>query len=240
MAAVGHVVALDTGAHFAPHPGQHLFFDDAARCLHVVEGRLVSACPLPGAPEPAEQPSAAPAGDGDGSSDVDAASEAGSTDSGRAFLVSSGPPVTLLRAAPGGGVTALQRSARVLELTDHLTGNLFVASPTDARGRHGADLLGFFWTSAEDLVMVTAHGLEAYSLQPSRQGLRREWAQAVSDVCWYIYCHEARVALLGFGAYAAKAQVRPRGDRLHSQARGGAASLGSGWLSTHILLPPPT
>ena len=167
MAAVGHVVALDTGTHFAPHPGQRLFFDDAARCLHVVEGRLISACLLPGAPGPAAEPPAAPAGDGNGSSDGEADSEAGSTDSGRAFLVSSGPPVALLRAAPGVGVTALQRSARVLELTDHLTGNLFVASPTDARGRHGADLLGFFWTSAEDLVLVTAHGLEAYALQAS-------------------------------------------------------------------------
>eukprot|EP00887_Chlorella_sp_A99_P004606 scaffold4.g4606.t1 len=158
--ALAHVVAEDTGVAFIPQPEQQLFFDDAAGCLHLVEGRMISCLELP-VPKPPRRPrppparpeaeldggggggAAGPAADGasaaasasdSDASDSDASCTTASSATSRAFLVSEGPPVRLIRSSPDGAVTALWRSSRLVEFHDHRTGNMFVEAPPDLHG----------------------------------------------------------------------------------------------------------
>jgi hypothetical protein len=148
------VAAEDSGAGWAPHVGQRVFFDESAGLVHVVEGRMVTAVALPGrrhAPESHDPPASAalaevgtpgvsavgpplsPGGAARHGHSDSLASEAsaGSARSStvRAFLVGDGPAVTAVRAAPDGGCTALRRSAPQVEFVDHLAGNVFVEAP---------------------------------------------------------------------------------------------------------------
>ena len=167
------VRAEPAGPGFAAAPGQQVFFDGTAGCLHVVEGRMISSVPLP------------PAGDTAGAGGAAGSSRAAAVDEeegdlGRAYLVSEGPPVAFMAAAADGSITALQRSPRVIEFTDHLTGNLWVETPAGEGGRGGwlgqpppeLAILGFFWASAPgcEFVIVTTLGLETYCLQVRGEG----------------------------------------------------------------------
>lgn len=144
MAAVAHVAAEPTGVAFLPQPEQQVFYDEAAGCMHLVEGRMITAVALPapmysgsgggGGNGAAIPGTASPAGDcagGGGGYDSDS-SQASST--ARAFLVSEGPPVRLIRSSLDGGFTALHRSARLVELHCHLTGCMFVEAAGADRG----------------------------------------------------------------------------------------------------------
>lgn len=144
MAALAHVVAEDSGVGFVPQPGQQLFYDEAAGCIHLIEGRMITAVALPPA-----QPAAAPSGSGGGGaagggrhraspsrdlSGYDSDSSIASS-TARAFLVSEGPPVRHIRSSLDGAFTALHRSARLVEVHCHATGNMFVeAAGADKAG----------------------------------------------------------------------------------------------------------
>lgn len=146
MAAVAHVTAEPTGVGFLPQGGQQVFYDEAAGCIHLVEGRMITAVALPGGlPGSAAglgggsgtQPWASPARPGGGHPDpsgYDSDSSAASS-TARAFLVSEGPPVRLIRSSLDGGLTALHRSARLVECHSHATGCMFVeAAGADKQG----------------------------------------------------------------------------------------------------------
>ncbi|KAL4859773.1 Arabinosyltransferase RRA3 [Chlorella vulgaris] len=188
-------------------PEQQLFFDEAAACIHLVEGRMITAVALP---QPPLYGSAATASAATASvaaatpalrahsrsvsatspelSGYDSDSSMAST-TARAFLVSEGPPVRHIRSSLDGAFTALHRSDRLVEVHCHGTGNMFVeAAGADKQGRKGCDprLLGFFWTAAH-FVMVTAGGLEG--------------------VQWYRYSPETHMVVLGFGSSGAKLQA---------------------------------
>lgn len=137
MAALAHVVAEDSGVGFVPQPGQQLFYDEAAACIHLIEGRMITAVALP----PAHAAAAPGAGAGrhraslsrDLSGYDSDTSIASST--ARAFLVSEGPPVRHIRSSLDGAFTALHRSARLVEVHCHATGNMFVeAAGADKAG----------------------------------------------------------------------------------------------------------
>lgn len=160
-----HVVAELSGTSFVPQSNQQLFYDEAASCIHVVEGRMVTAVPLPtgggpcdlqppasvlgtptkltpsitpkATPTPASSVDASARGHGEGTrstssseSDDDDESNDDEEEEGFSFLASEGPAITGVKAMPGrGAATALQRSADSIEIVDHVTGNMFVASP---------------------------------------------------------------------------------------------------------------
>ena len=144
MAAVAHVTAEPSGVGFLPQGGQQLFYDEAAACIHLVEGRMITAVALPGGPaasaaglgggtpppwaSPARAGGAHPADPSGYDSDSSAASS-----TTRAFLVSEGPPVRLIRSSLDGGITALHRSARLVELHCHATGCMFVEAAGAAK-----------------------------------------------------------------------------------------------------------
>ncbi len=144
MAAVAHVTAEPAGVGFLPQGGQQVFYDEAAACIHLVEGRMITAVALPGGPpssqaggaaaQPWASPTRPPGGPQPDPSGYDSDSSAASS-TARAFLVSEGPPVRLIRSSLDGGMTALHR-ARLVELHCHATGCMFVEAP-------GADKQGW-------------------------------------------------------------------------------------------------
>ena len=131
MAAVAHVTAEPTGCGFLPQPEQQLFYDEAAACLHLVEGRMITAVALP-PPLYGDGRAAAAAGASAAGSAPDLAAAGYDSDSSiasstaRAFLVSEGPPVRHIRSSLDGAFTALHRAARLVEVHCHATGNMFV------------------------------------------------------------------------------------------------------------------
>jgi hypothetical protein len=66
--------------------------------------------------------------------------------------------------------------------------------------------VGFFWASSAgvDFVLATTGGLELYALLPARNGLRLVEEKRKSGVCWLLYTHETRLALLGCGPHGNK------------------------------------
>ena len=142
--ALAHVVAEDSGAGFIPQPEQQIFFDDTAGCLHLVEGRMISSVPLPEprvAPGRGDPVAGAAAGAGAGAAggagsgyESDGSSDSSTSTSSHAFLVSEGPPVRLIRSSPEGLHTALWRSASLVEMHSHVSGNLWVETPGDKQG----------------------------------------------------------------------------------------------------------
>ncbi|EFN57382.1 hypothetical protein CHLNCDRAFT_142780 [Chlorella variabilis] len=213
-----HVTAEPVGVAFLPQPEQQLFFDEAAACIHLVEGRMITAVALP---SPMYGGGAAVAAAAAASlsrlslsssspdpSGYDSDSSVAST-TARAFLVSEGPPVRHIRSSLDGAFTALHRSARLVEVHCHATGNMFIETAgADKQGRKGCDprLLGFFWTAAQ-FVMVTAGGLEIHLVHPSLQGLRMDATVPLQGVQWYTYSPETHMVVLGFGSSGAKLQA---------------------------------
>jgi hypothetical protein len=137
----------------------------------------------------------------------DAASIASTTTPSRAFLVSSGPPITAVRASLDGNFTALQRSKLQIEFLDHSTGNMFIETPQN-RGA-GVILHGFFWTDAvgAEFVLVTSMGLELYSPTIGVQGLKYTAFQRLSSVQWFLWSHSTRILTAGCGHSGAKLQA---------------------------------
>lgn len=145
MAAVAHVVAEDSGVGFVPQPGQQLFYDEAAGCIHLIEGRMITAVALPQQQVGGSSGGAGPPGSGGDAGSGSGASPSGraaspspelsggyesdssiASSTARAFLVSEGPPVRHIRSSLDGAFTALHRSARLVEVHCHATGNMFV------------------------------------------------------------------------------------------------------------------
>jgi len=123
----------------------------------------------------------------------------------RAFLVSSGPPITAVCASLDGNFTALQRSKLQIEFLDHSNGNMFIETPQNS----GTALHGFFWTDAPDaeFVVVTSMGLELYSPKVGSQGLKYTAFHRLSAVQWFIWSHSTRILVAGCGSSGAKLQA---------------------------------
>ena len=123
----------------SPPAAPQVFYDEAAGLLHLVEGRMITAVALPGHASGGSGAAAAlwasppPGGAAAASSGHDSDSSAASSTE-RAFLVSEGPPVRLIRSSLDGAFTALHRSARLVELHCHHTGCMFVEAAGADRG----------------------------------------------------------------------------------------------------------
>ncbi|KAL4523794.1 hypothetical protein Ndes2437A_g00367 [Nannochloris sp. 'desiccata'] len=139
---------------------------------------------------------------------VSIASTTTSTTPSRAFLVSSGPPITAVRASLDGNFTALQRSKLQIEFLDHSNGNMFVETPQQNKSA-SAVLHGFFWTDAPEaeFVLVTSMGLELYSPKIGSQSLKYTAFQRLSAVQWFIWSHSTRILVAGCGSSGAKLQA---------------------------------
>jgi hypothetical protein len=138
----------------------------------------------------------------------DAVSIASTTPS-RAFLVSSGPPITAVRASLDGNFTALQRSKLQIEFLDHSNGNMFIETPQYNTKNGGTVLHGFFWTDVPDaeFVVVTSMGLELYTPKVGSQGLKYTGFHRLSTVQWFIWSNSTRILIAGCGSSGAKLQA---------------------------------
>eukprot|EP00850_Spirogloea_muscicola_P012493 SM000081S22627 [mRNA] locus=s81:231057:237143:+ [translate_table: standard] len=104
-------------------------------------------------------------------------------------------PVLAVRFSLDRSILAVQRSAVEVEFVNRASCTTF-----RQRCRHGARILGFFWSDSPicDLVFVTSNGLELYALLLSKAGLRLV-DHKKGDVAWFVYTHESRLVLLATG-----------------------------------------
>ena len=127
-------------------------------------------------------------------------------------------PVLAARFSLDGKVLAVQRSSTDIEFIPSCEGG----GTFWQRCRRGNEnILGFFWASSAgvDFVLATTGGLELYALLPARNGLRLVEEKRKAGVCWLLYTHETRLALLGCG---------PQGNKLFGFQFSGAG---------HVKLP---
>ena len=112
-------------------------------------------------------------------------------------------PVLAARFSLDGKVLAVQRSLTDVEFIPSGDGG---GAFWQRCRRGGETILGFFWASSAgvDFVLATTGGLELYALLPARNGLRLVEEKRKSGVCWLLYTHETRLALLGCGAHGNK------------------------------------
>ncbi|CAM6083639.1 unnamed protein product [Calypogeia fissa] len=105
-------------------------------------------------------------------------------------------PLLFVRFSLDGSILAVQRSGQEVEFVGRETGVLF-----RQRCRHATDqILGLFWTDCPtcDVVFVTSSGLELYTVNHDRTGMKYIEAKRL-NVSWYGYTHESRLVLLASG-----------------------------------------
>ncbi|PNW79878.1 hypothetical protein CHLRE_08g370250v5 [Chlamydomonas reinhardtii] len=178
------VAAVDQGLNLEPETLSFWGYDDGSAVLLVVKGGLVFAYDM-APPPPPHQAAAGLQGLG---------GPPGGPDQLKwTFPLADGPPVRRMRLSLDGGLLALQRGGRLLELVELATGNVFV------QGTDKSDLITFFFTElpGAEVVLVAPGGLEMYEFVGARrQGLRLK-ERIRMPVEWAIYTHETRMVLLG-------------------------------------------
>ena len=135
--------------------------------------------------------------------DTPRSSDSGSVAPPTSTAIGEGP-VLAARFSLDGKVLAVQRSLTDVEFLPGGDGG--GGSFWQRCRRSGETILGFFWASSAgvDFVLATTGGLELYALLPARNGLRLVEEKRKAGVCWLLYTHETRLALLGCGTHGNK------------------------------------
>ncbi|KAK7080800.1 hypothetical protein SK128_001035 [Halocaridina rubra] len=119
--------------------------------------------------------------------------------------------ISSLKFSPDHSVLALQRSKNAVELLSYMEGEVGPGSVQECRSK-GANLLGFIWTSKDDLALVTDHGVEFYqvSQQVSKERVSVRHVRSYSLSCsWFVWSTESSLLLLCTGSSPTTSTLQP-------------------------------
>ncbi|KAK7100106.1 regulator of MON1-CCZ1 complex-like [Littorina saxatilis] len=107
--------------------------------------------------------------------------------------------VVSIKFSPDKRILAIQRTPRAVEFVnfkeDMTSEQQEYSHPCKAK----CDLLGFVWTGFNEVVYITAKGIEQYQVQPEKKSLKM--VKSVSlDIRWYFWLSSSGFLLLSSGA----------------------------------------
>ncbi|TRY90255.1 hypothetical protein DNTS_005111 [Danionella cerebrum] len=111
-----------------------------------------------------------------------------------AFRMDDKGEVKCIKFSLGNKILAVQRSTKSVDFIN------FIPDPPQSEFSQecktkNASILGFCWTTWNEIVFVTDQGIEFYQILPEKRSLKLLKSQSI-NVNWYMYCPETAVLLL--------------------------------------------
>ncbi|XP_062847127.1 regulator of MON1-CCZ1 complex [Trichomycterus rosablanca] len=111
-----------------------------------------------------------------------------------AFRMDDKGEVKCIKFSLGNKILAIQRTLKTVEFINFIPDFPHMEFSHECKTKNSS-LLGFCWTSWNEIVLITDQGIEFYQVLPEKRTLKLLKSQSI-NVNWYIYCSEAAVLLL--------------------------------------------
>ena len=105
--------------------------------------------------------------------------------------------VISIKFSPDQRILAIQRSSKCIDFMNFFAGCSTEEYSQPCKGR-STQIIGFCWTSANDVVFVTNQGVEFYQVQAEKNSLKL-LKHYTFPVNWYVFLPESSVLLLSSG-----------------------------------------
>ncbi|XP_030069403.1 regulator of MON1-CCZ1 complex [Microcaecilia unicolor] len=102
--------------------------------------------------------------------------------------------VKCIKFSLGNKILAVQRTQKTVDFLNFIPDSTQVDYSQECKTKN-ANILGFCWTSATEIVFITDQGIEFYQVLPEKRCLKLLKSQNI-NVNWYMYCPESSVILL--------------------------------------------
>ncbi|XP_072901556.1 regulator of MON1-CCZ1 complex isoform X1 [Hemitrygon akajei] len=94
----------------------------------------------------------------------------------------------------GNKILAVQRTPKAVDFINFIPDLPSTEYSQECKTKN-ANILGFCWTSANEIVFITDQGIEFYQVLPDKRALKLLKTHSI-NVNWYMYCPESAVLLL--------------------------------------------
>ncbi|XP_062916711.1 regulator of MON1-CCZ1 complex isoform X4 [Mobula hypostoma] len=94
----------------------------------------------------------------------------------------------------GNKILAVQRTLKAVDFINFIPDLPSTEYSQECKTKN-ANILGFCWTSANEIVFITDQGIEFYQVLPDKRALKLLKTHSI-NVNWYMYCPESAVLLL--------------------------------------------
>ncbi|KAJ8375544.1 hypothetical protein SKAU_G00061240 [Synaphobranchus kaupii] len=111
-----------------------------------------------------------------------------------AFRMDDKGEVKCIKFSFGSKILAVQRTPKSVDFINFLPDLPHLEYSQECKTKN-ACVLGFCWTSGNEIVFITDQGIELYQVQPDKRSLKLLKSQSI-NVNWYMYCSETSVILL--------------------------------------------
>ncbi|XP_059481011.1 regulator of MON1-CCZ1 complex isoform X2 [Neocloeon triangulifer] len=115
------------------------------------------------------------------------------------FRMEDKGPVISIKFSPDQKVLAIQRSKTSVEFLNFLNGIDCLEYSQSCKGKSNT-IIGFIWTSQNEIVFVTDNGIELFQVVPERRSLKALKNLTIS-VNWFVHCPQSKLLMLSTGAY---------------------------------------
>uniref|UniRef100_A0A8C1X6D1 Regulator of MON1-CCZ1 n=1 Tax=Cyprinus carpio TaxID=7962 RepID=A0A8C1X6D1_CYPCA len=111
-----------------------------------------------------------------------------------AFRMDDKGEVKCIKFSLGNKILAVQRTTKSVDFINFIPDYPHLEFSHECKTKN-ASILGFCWTSWNEVVFVTDQGIEFYQVLPDKRTLKLLKSQSI-NVNWYMYCPETAVLLL--------------------------------------------
>lgn len=111
-----------------------------------------------------------------------------------AFRMDDKGEVKCIKFSLGNKILAVQRTTKSVDFMNFIPDYPHLEFSHECKTKN-ANILGFCWTTWNEIVFVTDQGIEFYQVLPDKRTLKLLKSQSI-NVNWYMYCPETAVLLL--------------------------------------------
>ncbi|XP_070409630.1 regulator of MON1-CCZ1 complex isoform X2 [Nothobranchius furzeri] len=111
-----------------------------------------------------------------------------------AFRMDDKGEVKCIKFSIGNKILAVQRTSKSVDFINFIPDYPHMEFTQECKTKN-ANVLGFCWTSWNEIVFITDQGVEFYQVFPDKRSLKLQKSQNI-NVNWYQYCPETAVLLL--------------------------------------------
>ncbi|TSL40939.1 hypothetical protein Baya_7018 [Bagarius yarrelli] len=111
-----------------------------------------------------------------------------------AFRMDDKGEVKCIKFSLGNKILAVQRTPKTVDFINFIPDSPHLEFSHECKIKNSS-VLGFCWTSWNEIVFITDQGIEFYQVLPEKRTLKLLKSQSI-NVNWYIYCPETAVLVL--------------------------------------------
>ncbi|KAF7708008.1 regulator of MON1-CCZ1 complex [Silurus meridionalis] len=111
-----------------------------------------------------------------------------------AFRMDDKGEIKCIKFSLGNKILAVQRTPKTVDFMSFIPDFPHVEFSHECKTKNSS-VLGFCWTSWNEIVFITDQGIEFYQVLPEKRSLKLLKSQSI-NVNWYVYCPETAVLVL--------------------------------------------